>query len=319
MRFNRTDTASPLATRALGAAALLLLLAPLVARAPARAQAPGGARGGESDIWLPDRTSFGPMLAAPREVGFRGSLILADRPDLEEDFDGRNLEAEVALGHRFAVLRLQRAGRRRPELTLGFEVGAFSRFHLETPERDLIGVDYRVGLPLSLRSGGWEGRLTPLHVSSHIGDDFAARFDTPGGQFTRDGVELAAARRLRVLPGFRVYGSGTWNFHVNPGVPEVEGAFGVEWDPAPAVIRGERTGRRAGRTDDFAAWPFAAADLRVTDLTRGPGVTGTAGAALRVRGTLLRLEVRGHTGPTPLGQLRGTDETFFGLGLRVEP
>lgn len=339
MRFKRTDSAPSCAARrrgrrrasggrlpagvsarALRPVALAFLLAASVAPHPVRAQVPGsGGRGVESGTWFPARTSFAPLLASPREVGLRGSLVLADRPDLDEDFEGRNLEAEVALGHRFGVLRLQRADRRRPELTLGFEVGAFSRFHLETPERDLIGVDYRVGLPLSLRHRGWEGRLTPLHVSSHIGDDFLARFEARSSQFTRDGVELAVARRLRVPRGLRIYASGTWNYHVNPGVPETEGAFGIEWDPAPSRSAGARAAPRSDRSDGLDAWPFAAVDLRFTDRTRGPGATGAAGAALRVGDTLLRLELRGHTGPSALGQLRGTDETFVGLGLRVEP
>lgn len=304
----RAGAAAEVTAQVAAALAALLLLAPSLAPSSAVAQQGDDDAGAEgSATWLPDRTSFAPLLAAPREVALRGSLILAERPDLPADFEGRNLEAEVALGHRFGVVRLQRGGEDRPEITLGFEVGVFNRFHLETPERDLIGADYRVGLPLSVRGGGWEARLTPMHVSSHIGDDFLARFAAPGdGQFTRDGVELVAARSFGRV---RAYGSGTWNFHVNEGVPEVEGAFGLEWDPGPSDA--SPTG--------FAAWPFAAVDLRFSDRTRGPASTGVAGATLRVRGTLLRLELRGHAGPSPLGQLRGTDETFLGLGLRIEP
>lgn len=337
MRFKRTDAALPRegrsrpddpgrlrrTGRAPGEAALatavgvLALLAVAGGVDPAAAQdTEAGSRRGGAAGWFPERSSFAPLLAAPREVGFRGSLILADRPDLSADFEGRNLEAEVTLGHRLAVLRLQPADAGRPEMTLGFEVGAFSRFHLETPERDLIAVDYRVGLPLSARITAWEARLTPVHVSSHVGDDFVARFDAPGGQFTRDGVDLVLARRIR---GVRIYGNGTWNVHVNPGVPDAEAAFGVEWDPGPSAAPTAQARRRGTASPGLAAWPFVALDLRVTSRSRGPGTTGAVGAALRVSGTRLRLELRGHAGPTALGQLRGTDETFVGLGLRVEP
>lgn len=300
-----------------GAPAVLAVLPVLAAAvaaappAPASAQAP--AADGGSVAWFPDSTAFRPLLAAPREVDLRGSLVVADRRAADgADFEGSNLEAEVVLGHRIGVVRLQGESEGRPEVVLGFEVGVFNRFALETSEKDLIGVDYRVGLPLTLRTGPWSGRAVLLHVSSHLGDDFIARFGTPGPrrQVTRDGLELTLARRLP--SGLRAYGGADLNFHVNPGVPRTAVRGGLEWDPAP--------GRRAGPGDDgLQLWPFAAADLEATSETSGLAATGTAGLALRVRGMTLRLEARGHAGPSPLGQLAGRDEDFLGVGLRVDP
>lgn len=298
--------------------AAALLAAALLATLPAAAAAQGegssrGAPGDGGTAWFPDSTAFRPLLAAPREVDLRGSLVVADRrAPAGADFEGSNLEAEVVLGHRIGVLRLQSAAGGRPEIVLGFEVGVFNRFALETSEKDLIGVDYRVGLPLSLRAGGWSGRLVLLHVSSHLGDDFLTRFGfpEPRRQVTRDGLELTVARRL--LPGLRVYGGGDLNFHANPGVERVAGRAGLEWDPAP--------GRTAGPDGaGLQLWPFAAADFEATPETTGVAATGTAGLALRVGGMTLRLEARGHTGPSPLAHLDGRDEDFLGLGLRVDP
>lgn len=292
------------------AAAVLLLAAATATPSPAAAQA--GERSGPE--WLPDASAFQPLLAAPREVSLRGSLIFADRDaPAAADFEGTNLEAEVALGHRIPVVRFQREADGRPAVTLGFEVGVFTRFALEESSRDLIEADFRVGAPLALRRGPWEGRLTLRHISSHLGDDFVRRFGDalPERQVTGDGFELLVARRLP--HGLRLYGGGEWNFHANPGVERVAARAGLEWDPSPGA---DGTG---GAGEGFRAWPFAAASVRATDETTGASVTGVGGLALRVSGVTLRLEARGHTGPTPMGQLQGRDEDFLGVGLRVVP
>lgn len=296
---------SPLALR-LGPALIVGLL--VAAPAAAGGQEPAGPE------WFPASTSFSPLLAAPREVTLQGSLVFADRDAPPgADYPGTNLESEVALGHRIGVVRLQAEEGGRPEVTLGFEVGVFTRFALEQKERDLIEADFRVGAPLSLRHGPWEGRLTLHHVSSHVGDDFVRRFgeSLSGHQVTRDGFELLLARRLP--EGIRIYAGGEWLFHANPGVEEAAIRGGLEWDPDP-----ERGGA-ATDGEGFAAWPFAAVALRATDVTAGPSVTAAGGAALRISGVVLRLEARGHTGPSPMGQLQARDERFLGVGLRVEP
>lgn len=281
--------------------------------------APGAAPAAAADdgaAWFPDSTSFAPLRAAPREVALRGAFVVADREDGPDDFPGANVEADVAVGHRLGVVRLRRETDDGPELTLGFEVGVFSRFFMESAQKDLIGVGYRVGAPLSARYRGWAARFTVRHVSSHLGDDFVNRFDPPPGQTTRDGMELLAARRL--ASGLRVYVGGEWNFHRNTGVERTAARAGVEWNPAP----GRRDARPGGSGEveaGPAVWPFAAVDVRTTSLDGDVAASGAGGIALRVAGTTLRAEVRGHAGSTPVGGLRNRDESHLGLGLRVEP
>lgn len=325
----------------LAAVTLTMLAAgPLAAVQPAPRASPGAGSPPEGDRgegWFPARPSFAPLLAAPREVALRGGFLAADRGEAPGDFRGTNLEADVAVGHRLPVVRLQSAGDRRPELTLGFEVGVFTRFFLETPQRDLIGADFRVGAPLSARWNGWRARLTLLHVSGHLGDDFVERFGPPARQMTRDGFELLVARAAG--NGVRLYGGGEWNFHVNEGVERAAARAGLEWDPDPRGVDvtggstgasrpgaaggdGSRETDGAGRpaeAEGVRAWPFAAADARLTTLTEEVAGSAVGGLALRVEGVVLRLEARARVGPTALGELRGRDETAAGVGLRVEP
>ena len=315
------DKRTPAATAALAA---LTIVAPPTALG-AQEAGPGTTSGAGAGGWLPARSSFVPLLAAPREVSLRGSFVLTDR-DLPPgaDFEGRNVEAGVGLGHRIPVLRLQEEGDGRPELTLGFEVGVFTRFHMETPEKDLVNADFRVGMPLSGRLGPWEARAAILHVSSHVGDDFDARFDVPFRQVTRDGFELTVARRLG--GSLRVYGGGDLNFHVNPGVERTAARWGAEWDPGPPGVgaptagdAGSGGGASAGTGATLEAWPFAAADFQITRRNDRVASTAVAGVGLRVSGTVLRLEARGHSGPSPMGRFRDRDESYVGVGLRVVP
>lgn len=314
--------------------------------------AAAGAGGEGGPVWFPDRSSFAPLLAAPREVALRGGFVLADRPDIERgpggrlrDFEGTNIEAEVALGHRIPVVRLMEEGPGRPELTLGFEVGVFTRFFMESPEKDLINADFRVGGPVSVAYRGWEGRLTFVHESSHFGDDFVERFLTRVETVTRDGFELLVGRRL--LRDVRLYAGGDANFNVNRGVERTALKWGVEFDPRPpsvgrapaglaavgASAASSRTGKpgASGRGSGgpagsgqqggggFAFWPYAAADFEVTSTSEEVAGTAIAGIAVWVEGMELRFEGRGHYGPSPMGRFRNVDENFGGFGLTVVP
>lgn len=287
---------------------------------PLAAQEEEGAR------WFPEGTAFTPLLADPLETGLRGGFLLVDRPDLEplppppggeapppRDFEGTNIEADVALGLRLPLVRFRPETDAGPEIALEFETGVFTRFFMEAPEKDLINADFRVGLPLSARWRRWEGRLELRHVSSHFGDDFVRRFDPPFRQISLEGFEMLVARRLG--GGVRAYAGGEANFNVSDtetiraGTERTAGRVGLEYDPS-ASGRGAPSAR---------VWPFAAADFRVASSTDRVAGTGVAGIGFRVGEVGLRLEARGHYGPSSMGQLRTADERYWGLALRIEP
>ncbi len=318
MRFNRPRRARPAATARIPAAFPVLAACLIAASGPAVGQSvhrtPASPRASADSAtharWFPHSTPFPSLLADPREVGLRGSFILADRPDLNA-YAGRNIEADVAAGYRFGVVRFQEATSTRPAVQLGFEVGTFSRFFMQTVTKDLIDVTYRVGFPVSLAWQGWEGRFELLHESSHVGDDFLSRFGFPYGDFhqvSHEGMEVLLARRF--APGIRVYAGGDANFHANETVERTDVRWGAEWDPAP--------GGGAGGGSHLVAWPYAAGDFFLTNETRRVAGTGVAGLGMRVEGVTVRLEARGHYGPSTMGYFRNTKETFYGLGLRVE-
>ena len=272
---------------------------------------PGGLKGQEASRWLPGLRPFEPLIAAPRETQLRGSFVLADRPDAL-DYAGRNIEAEVVIGHSVAILRMDDGTTADRAMTLDFELGFFSRFFMETSQKDLINVDFRVGLPISIRHDDWQVRITLRHLSSHVGDEYLVRFPErlvlQGNkliQRTRDGVECLLARTFG--SGGRIYAGGDFNFHINKKVSRAVLRTGLELEArAPGV--------------DDSIWPLFAANFEYPTLTGRSGTTLVTGMGLRVSERLLRLEARAHFGSSPMGQQLGeAEETFFGLGISLIP
>ena len=270
----------------------------LLSSAPAAGQ-------GESR-WFPDVEPFRPLIATPREVQVRASFVYANRPGV--GYDGRNIEAAVAVGHTLGLLRLDDGSLPGLAITLGLEMGIFSRFFMETPQKDLVNSDFRIGLPLSIRMGAWESRLTIRHVSSHLGDDYLVRFFEETvlggfGQTSKDGFEGLLARR--VGESVRLYVGGDLNFHTNEQMSRAGVRFGGEWEPVQAG-------------DGDGSWPFFASDFEYGSLTEQLAATLVGGMGFRVNGQRFRLEARARFGFTPMGHFREADETFYGLGFALD-
>ena len=141
---------------------LYLGVATLVLVAPAPAAAQGEAR------WFPGIQPFKTLIAAPREVQVRASFVHAKRPG--GGFVGRNIEAEVAVGHRLSLVRLDDGSSPVRAITLGLEMGIFSRFFMEAPTKDLVNNDFRIGPP-------------PVHPEWRLG----VQAHAPACQFTSRG------------------------------------------------------------------------------------------------------------------------------------
>lgn len=271
-----------------------------------QAQRSGESEGASSTAgskWFPKGRLFSPLIAAPREVGFRGSFVLADRELQVTDFPGRNIEAEVVLGHTIPVFAFSEADEDSPAVTLNFEVATYSRFFMERSTKDLINTDFRVGFPIEFRQNDWSGRVNLRHISAHFGDDFITAFGITPLTTSKDGIEALIAREFGEL---RVYGGGDYNFHINPGISRAEGRVGLEWDGSK-------------RPDAPSTWVFAAGDVAYMSFSEEVAGTFSAGFGFLLNDREILLEARAHFGPSPMGQMREIEETFFGLGLRVKP
>lgn len=281
--------------------------------------------------WFPNKWVIAALIAAPREIRLAGGFYSAER-DIEYESDGSAIESEISLGYRIPVVRLLDGGAEGVDLDLGFEVGIWSRFDMETNERHLIGSDYRVGFPMSLRYRSLEGRLTFQHSSSHLGDDYIKRYGVWVYQVSREALELILA--VRPIEPVRLYGGGDLNVGrgFDYGIDDdfygkqfttVEQwvlRFGAEYDPS-WVKQGP-------------VQPFLGANFETTDWTQRLATTVRGGVAFRINSVRILLDAQYRDGPSAMGQFRldpdgfddldeekpfrGVDEKFFGFGLEVQ-
>lgn len=267
--------------------------------------------------WFPGTFLVAPLRADPLEVRLGGGLFATER-ELDDSIDGSNLEAQVAVGVRVPVVRFQEEARGRPAIELGFEVGVFSRFFMESIEKEQINTDYRVGVPLGIQYGMWDFRLTLQHISSHFGDDYVD--DNPQDVFqnSREGFELLVG----VRPGFcgRVYVGGDLNL----GRSEDFTGTGLPGDPFIVFTTVEKWAFRFGAEWDPSQWggktiaPFAAANFEITEFTERFASHVVAGAAFRIKTVRLLVNAEFFDGPSPMGQFRTVDERWIGANLTVE-
>ena len=272
---------------------------------------------GLENNWFPGTFLVAPLRADPLEVRLGGGLFATER-ELDDSIDGSNLEAQVAVGVRVPVVRFQEEARGRPAIELGFEVGVFSRFFMESIEKEQINTDYRVGVPLGIQYGMWDFRLTLQHISSHFGDDYVD--DNPQDVFqnSREGFELLVG----VRPGFcgRVYVGGDLNL----GRSEDFTGTGLPGDPFIVFTTVEKWAFRFGAEWDPSQWggktiaPFAAANFEITEFTERFASHVVAGAAFRIKTVRLLVNAEFFDGPSPMGQFRTVDERWIGANLTVE-
>lgn len=135
---------------------------------------------------------------------------------------------DIALGGRVGMLRFGTPDDLRPEgWQLDVEGAAFPRLSLKR-DRDLVATDFRFGIPLTFRSGRWEGKLSYYHVSSHLGDEFLGTFPAARRiNYVRDGVTLAVA--LWLFPEMRLYTEADWAFYADQETEPWHFQFGIDW------------------------------------------------------------------------------------------
>lgn len=251
--------------------------------------------------WFPSTFAVQPFTGAHTGIDIGTGPIVARR-DAPAGSGHHSPEADVAFGYRIPVYRFT-DGSHGPLIDLGLEGGMLARFALGDGLGGLVNSDFRVAFPFGFDFGRWEARLSPVHVSSHIGDDFISQ--TPGidpGASSRNGVETDLM--YRVDPSVRVGVGADYNWAA-VGVETVGARFGASFDPPASPGSSFR--------------PIGSMGVHVSDYTSGPGITMMAGVGLRARTGEVRLGLVGHAGPSEMGQFRRFDEEYIGLYLSFVP
>jgi len=255
--------------------------------------------GQEIGILPPDRALMPSLLAGPRDPSTSSSLLFVSG---NPNSHGRGVEAEVSIGATLPAILLKGKNRGHP-VVVGIEAAVFARFGLQVLERELIASDWVFAIPVVWhRDRGWF-RFRYYHTSSHMGDEYARRFEDPGIDFSRDAAEILYFHAP--FHCFGIYGGARYAYNVHPEESK-------RW-----VLRAG--GQLETQEMDVNLRPFFAADVEWDqDAGRSPRLELRAGVGLRKVGILrtLRLSLTFLTGPSPLGQFNGKTTTQVGLTIQ---
>jgi hypothetical protein len=173
--------------------------------------------------------------------------------------------------------------------------------------RESVGVDYRVGLPLTFAWGNWQAKIAYEHTSTHLGDQFVEQAHRFNVGHVRDETVFGLSHLC--WDQVRVYGIFGYAFNTSSLVGSRRTRFdwGVEWS------KQQSTG--------WAGQPFAAFDMELrSDQDYTANTTTQVGwqwKELDSRASL-RVAAQYYTGSSPYGQFFRDRESWWGLGVFVD-
>lgn len=247
---------------------------------------------------FPEGDVFRPLVADPNETRSYLSLINVDS-EHDQQWIG-----DVGVGANLGFYRWggARAG---DGLQIGIFAAVQSQFAVEQSSYPLVNTDYRVGFPLTYRSGDFSARARLFHQSSHLGDEFILQGRSP--QRVNLSVEVIDLLLAWDIGNWRPYIGGGYLFHVDPDTLN-KGAFqaGVDYIGTRPALWG---GRLVGGVDYRA---FDENDWRA-------GISAKVGLEFgrplpNRRGLAVLLEA--YDGPAPYGQFYRDVVTYYGVALQ---
>jgi hypothetical protein len=254
----------------------------------------------EDDCWywqvLPEGLMYPAYLAGGRESRIGSNWVYERRQGWLWD---------MSVGGHVGLLRRGSSGAIMPQgWQLDIEGAAFPRLDPED-HRNLVSADFRVGVPLTVRSGRWEGKLAYYHLSSHLGDEYMATHNTLDRiNYSRDAFVLGVAFRPR--PSVRFYGEAGWAFYTDGGSRPWEFQFGIDCSsPFPTTAMG---------------LPFFAINGRIRqEVDYGGNMTVEAGWQWRGRsGKLMRIGLHYFNGMSDQAQFFRQFESQLGMGAWLD-
>lgn len=277
----------------------------LEAQAPTPPLCGAGIHAGESQglVALPEEDLFCPLLADPKAERSFLSYLRGEFSTLAEE-EETSIGA-VGLADRFALLRW---GGPQPGdgVQLGIVGGIFAQFDLGTESLDLINADYLVGIPLTMRRGGFSSRLRLFHQSSHLGDEYLLRSELERENLSFEALDLILSQELGAL---RVYGGGQYLFNREPETLEPLVAH-AGTEARLGLARGPRlVGAVDVKSSEQQEWKLA------TSARAGVEIAYWKHSEHPPRVFALLAEF--YNGPSPYGQFFREHIRYFGVGLHL--
>jgi len=257
---------------------------------------------GPGVVLLPGGDFYPPNTPDPHRRGFAYQRLTVDPVGIADSGEKR---FGLKMGGRVGVLRLHSREREDRGIQLGVEMGFYGQFD-SLYSQDNIGWDGFYGLILtSGLTSRLAGKVGFMHVSSHLGDEYAERTDRRRIGYTRE--ELVAGLSFQVVELLRLYGEVGWAYTLRSDELQSprRGQLGAVLG-APRMAGG-RLGFYGGV--DVSTWEER--DWRVD--------VALQGGLLFVSGNReWRFGVERYEGRPPLGEFFDVDETYTAFGIWLD-
>lgn len=250
--------------------------------------------------FLPDNRIFSPLLADPRWPHFSisyGRVLRRGEPRVRD-------VGMISLGEHvnFVEYDSESAGR----FGIGLQPGVHGIFDLNSDSKDLVNADYRLGIPIDYRYGSFSLEASVFHQSSHLGDEFVLRLQTPRLNLSYEAVTLKVSQDLgpvRLIAGFGRF------VHVQPGGLDPWWAVqGLEWSPSVRWCNDSLAPLLAVHLEEHEKTSWHA------DLSVRAGVEFVNPGKSRRRFQILLEYFRGHD---PNGQFFAEKVETLGVGIHL--
>lgn len=264
----------------------------------------GAGEEGERRVRLfPEGRIFEPYLADPHRPGF--GILVVGVPD-PEIRDSGSYRFGLKLGGRFGVVEIRPQESGGPRWYVAIEAGFYGQFDMEN-SLDNIGWDGIYGLIASTElTEVVDLKAGIMHVSSHVGDEYAERTGRTRIDYTREEAVVGISWELG--PGWRAYGEGAWAYVTRNDRIQDPGRLqlGAEYED-PDGLRGGRWG-----------W-YLAANLNMMEEEGWSPDTSIQGGVIVPSGDRRwRIGLSYYDGRVPIGEFVQDEERFLALGLWLD-
>jgi len=243
---------------------------------------------------LPSGLIYPSYLAGPKEARFAG--VWNHDKNLGWVWD-------ATAGGRMPLLRY---GTKESVLPEGFQIdlegAAMVRIDYEH-ELDLLGADFRGGIPITFGDKRTQYKFAYYHISSHLGDEYMLRQDARERvNYVRDALVFAIAYRIQ--RDIRLYGETAWAFFTGEKTKPWEFQFGAEYSPIYPANR------------QYGSPFFALNGHLLQELNFGGNFNAQLGWQWRgPNNNLLRIGLQYFCGASDQHSYQDTYENKIGLGL----
>ena len=251
---------------------------------------------------FPTSDIYPPYAADPHRPS--NAVLVAFFPEVGVP-DATDVRTALRAGGRIGLLRIQ------PEIyeglswQLSIEAGMDGEYDSYN-KLDNVGWDGNYGLTLTMATDGpFSAKIAALHVSSHVGDEYAERTGRQRIGYTRE--ELALGLAVGHAPGLRVYVEGGDAFHMLSALQKrLRGQAGIEFESKRTLLGG-----RFG-------W-YLATDVQTME-ERDWRVDASVhiGLATRSEGRAWKVGLEAYRGRPPLGEFFQYTESHVAFGLWID-